>query len=64
MAIDRDEITKSIFKDSQQPARSFVSPVVAGYRENTIGAAGAFKIQANEVRIGLTMPHAAVALLR
>ncbi|MEV4841614.1 ABC transporter substrate-binding protein [Micromonospora matsumotoense] len=42
MAIDRDEITKSIFKDSQQPARSFVSPVVAGYRENTIGAAGEF----------------------
>ncbi|WP_432900530.1 peptide ABC transporter substrate-binding protein [Micromonospora matsumotoense] len=42
MAIDRDEITKSIFKDSQQPARSFVSPVVAGYRENTIGTAGEF----------------------
>ncbi|GGM54131.1 ABC transporter substrate-binding protein [Micromonospora sonchi] len=42
MAIDRDEITTSIFKDSQQPARSFVSPVVAGYRENTIGAAGEF----------------------
>lgn len=42
MAIDREEITKSIFKDSQQPARSFVSPVVAGYRENTIGTAGEF----------------------
>ncbi|WP_433387617.1 peptide ABC transporter substrate-binding protein [Micromonospora sp. KLBMP9576] len=42
MAIDRDEITKSIFKDSQQPARSFVSPVVAGYRDNTIGEAGEF----------------------
>ncbi|MFF5174800.1 ABC transporter substrate-binding protein [Micromonospora sp. NPDC000089] len=42
MAIDRDEITKSIFKGSQQPARSFVSPVVAGYRENTIGEAGTF----------------------
>ncbi|MBX7265302.1 ABC transporter substrate-binding protein [Micromonospora sp. Llam7] len=42
MAIDRDEITTSIFKDSQQPARSFVSPAVAGYRENTVGAAGEF----------------------
>ncbi|MEV6691547.1 ABC transporter substrate-binding protein [Micromonospora sp. NPDC051196] len=42
MAIDRDEITKSIFKDSQQPARSFVSPVVAGYRDNTVGAAAEF----------------------
>ncbi|GIJ26120.1 ABC transporter substrate-binding protein [Micromonospora qiuiae] len=42
MAIDREEITRSIFKDSQQPARSFVSPVVAGYRGNTIGAAGEF----------------------
>ncbi|MER7890439.1 ABC transporter substrate-binding protein [Micromonospora sp. NPDC094482] len=42
MAIDRDEITKSIFKNSQQPARSFVSPVLPGYRENTAGAAGEF----------------------
>jgi oligopeptide transport system substrate-binding protein len=42
MAIDREEITRSIFKDSQQPARSFVSPAVAGYRENTVGAAGEF----------------------
>ncbi|MFC4018142.1 ABC transporter substrate-binding protein [Micromonospora sp. GCM10011542] len=42
MAIDRDEITKSIFKGSQQPARSFVSPVLPGYRENTAGAAGEF----------------------
>lgn len=42
MAIDREEITKAIFKDSQTPARSFVSPAVAGYRENTIGAAGTF----------------------
>ncbi|MEU3453251.1 ABC transporter substrate-binding protein [Micromonospora sp. NPDC006766] len=42
MAIDRDEITQSIFKGSQQSARSFVSPVVAGYRDNTIGAAGEF----------------------
>ncbi|MEU5548686.1 ABC transporter substrate-binding protein [Micromonospora sp. NPDC047793] len=42
MAIDREEITRSIFKDSQQPARSFVSPVVAGYRENTVGAPGEF----------------------
>jgi peptide/nickel transport system substrate-binding protein/oligopeptide transport system substrate-binding protein len=42
MAIDRDEIVKSIFKGSQQSARSFVSPVVAGYRENTAGAAAEF----------------------
>lgn len=39
MAIDRDEIIRSIFKDSQTSARSFVSPVVAGYRDNTCGAA-------------------------
>ncbi|MFG3557579.1 ABC transporter substrate-binding protein [Micromonospora sp. NPDC047557] len=42
MAIDRDEITKSVFKGSQQSARSFVSPVLPGYRENTAGAAGEF----------------------
>jgi enoyl-CoA hydratase len=32
--------------------------------DHRIGAAGEFKIQANEVAIGLTMPHAAIALLR
>ena len=32
--------------------------------DHRIGAAGEFKIQANEVAIGLTMPYAAVALLR
>ncbi|WP_406072770.1 ABC transporter substrate-binding protein [Micromonospora sp. NBC_01638] len=42
MAIDRDEITTSVFKGSQQSARSFVSPVLPGYRENTTGAAGEF----------------------
>ncbi|GAB3953700.1 peptide ABC transporter substrate-binding protein [Micromonospora vulcania] len=42
MAIDRDEITKSVFKGSQQPARSFVSPVLPGYRDNTAGAAAEF----------------------
>ncbi|KAB1946860.1 ABC transporter substrate-binding protein [Micromonospora sp. ALFpr18c] len=42
MAIDRDEITKSVFKGSQTPARSFVSPVLPGYRENTTGKAGEF----------------------
>ncbi|MFG1872607.1 peptide ABC transporter substrate-binding protein [Micromonospora arborensis] len=42
MAIDRDEITKSVFKGSQQPARSFVSPVLPGYRDNTAGKAGEF----------------------
>lgn len=29
-----------------------------------VGAAGAFKLQANEVAIGLTMPYSAVAILR
>ncbi|MET8350940.1 MULTISPECIES: peptide ABC transporter substrate-binding protein [unclassified Micromonospora] len=42
MAIDRDEISKSVFKGSQQSARSFVSPVLPGYRDNTAGAAGEF----------------------
>ncbi|MEV6299375.1 ABC transporter substrate-binding protein [Actinoplanes sp. NPDC051861] len=38
MAINRQEITDQIFLGSQTPATSFVSPVVAGYRENTCGA--------------------------
>lgn len=42
MAIDRDEITKTIFLDSQKPLRSFVSPVVPGYRENSCGEACEF----------------------
>ncbi|GIF06459.1 putative peptide ABC transporter DppA [Actinoplanes siamensis] len=37
MAINRQEITDQIFLGSQSPATSFVSPVVAGYRENTCG---------------------------
>jgi peptide/nickel transport system substrate-binding protein/oligopeptide transport system substrate-binding protein len=43
MAIDRDEITRTIFQDSQKPLRAFVSPVVPGYRENTCGEACQFK---------------------
>lgn len=39
MAIDREEITRAIFLDSQKPLRSFVSPAVPGYRENTCGEA-------------------------
>ncbi|MFY1687847.1 peptide ABC transporter substrate-binding protein [Plantactinospora sp. WMMB782] len=42
MAIDRDEIAKSIFKESQISARSFVSPVVAGYQDDTCGEACEF----------------------
>lgn len=42
MAINRDEIVSSVFNDSQQAARSFVSPIVAGYRENSCGAACEF----------------------
>ena len=37
MAINRKEMTDQIFLQSQTPATSFVSPVVAGYRENTCG---------------------------
>jgi oligopeptide transport system substrate-binding protein len=37
MAIDRDEISKTIFLNSQRPLRSFVSPTVPGYRENSCG---------------------------
>jgi len=37
MAMDRDEIVKNVFAGSQTSARSFVSPVVPGYRENTCG---------------------------
>jgi oligopeptide transport system substrate-binding protein len=39
MAIDRDQIVKTIFAGSQTAARSFVSPVVPGYRDDTCGAA-------------------------
>jgi oligopeptide transport system substrate-binding protein len=42
MAIDRDEIIKNVFKNSQVSAHSFVSPVVAGYREDTCGDACKF----------------------
>jgi oligopeptide transport system substrate-binding protein len=42
MAIDRDAIVKSVFKGSQTSARSFLSPVVNGYRDNTCGAACQF----------------------
>lgn len=45
MAIDRDEITKAIFLDSQKPLRSFVSPVVPGFRENSCGEACIFNPQ-------------------
>jgi oligopeptide transport system substrate-binding protein len=37
MAVNRKEMTDQIFLGSQQPATSFVSPVVAGYRANTCG---------------------------
>lgn len=42
MAIDRDQIVKTVFAGSQTSARSFVSPVVPGYRENTCGDACKF----------------------
>jgi peptide/nickel transport system substrate-binding protein/oligopeptide transport system substrate-binding protein len=42
MAIDREEITRTIFLDTQKPLRAFVSPVVPGYRENVCGEACEF----------------------
>lgn len=42
MAIDREEIATQVFQGSQKAAHSFVSPVVAGYRENTCGSACEF----------------------
>ncbi len=42
MAIDRDEIIKSVFKNSQRSADAFVSPVVAGYRPGACGEACKF----------------------
>jgi peptide/nickel transport system substrate-binding protein/oligopeptide transport system substrate-binding protein len=39
MAIDRDGIVTTIFANSQSAARSFVSPVLQGYRDNTCGDA-------------------------
>jgi len=43
MAIDREAISETIFLDSERPLRSFVSPVVPGYRENTCGEACEFQ---------------------
>jgi len=37
MATNRKEMTDQIFLGSQAPATSFVSPVVAGYRDNSCG---------------------------
>jgi oligopeptide transport system substrate-binding protein len=37
MAINREEISSQIFLGSEPPAKSFVSPVVAGYRPNVCG---------------------------
>jgi oligopeptide transport system substrate-binding protein len=42
MAINRQEIITSVFKNSQQVADAFVSPVVAGYRKGSCGAACTF----------------------
>jgi ABC-type oligopeptide transport system substrate-binding subunit len=42
MAIDRDEIIKAVFKNTQRVADAFVSPVVNGYRPGSCGAACKF----------------------
>src|SRR5581483_2028409 len=39
MAVDRDQIVKSVFAGSQTAAHSFVSPILPGYRANTCGDA-------------------------
>ena len=39
MAIDRDLIVKSIFAGTQKAARSFVSPIIPGFQDNTCGDA-------------------------
>ena len=43
MAIDRDEIVRTIFQNSQKSLRAFVSPIVPGYREDTCGEACRFR---------------------
>ena len=42
MAIDRDAITEKIFSGTRTPARSIVSPVVDGYRQDACGEACAY----------------------
>jgi len=42
MALDRDEMIKAIFKNTQKSADAFVSPVVNGYRPGACGAACKF----------------------
>jgi oligopeptide transport system substrate-binding protein len=42
MAIDREEITRVIFRNAQRPLSAFVSPVVPGYREGICGDACKF----------------------
>jgi oligopeptide transport system substrate-binding protein len=42
MAINREEIASQIFLGSRTAAKSFVSPVVSGYRENSCGEACAY----------------------
>lgn len=42
MAIDRDELIKAVFKNTQKSADAFVSPVVAGYRPGACGVACKF----------------------
>ena len=46
MAINRDEIITSVFKNSQRSADAFVSPVVAGYRKGACGPACVFDANA------------------
>ncbi len=45
MAMNREEITKTIFRDSQVPLAAFVSPLVPGYREGICGEACTFNPQ-------------------
>ena len=45
MAIDRDEIVRTIFRDSQKSLRAFVGPLVPGYRAAACGESCTFNPQ-------------------
>jgi oligopeptide transport system substrate-binding protein len=46
MAIDRDQIVKTVFYGAYQVAHSFISPAIPGYRKDTCGEACTFNAAA------------------
>ncbi|MFI6145065.1 ABC transporter substrate-binding protein [Streptomyces sp. NPDC051109] len=42
MAIDREAISKKIFRGTRKPADDFISPIVPGYRRGALGEAGTY----------------------